>query len=70
MGYGKSNGWTRKKKRPLPEDGDEEAARAPTASEDVPSYVKNTGSQGSANGFGQRRRSGAKVRPTGRSFRL
>ena len=31
------------------------------------SYVKNTGSQGSANGFGQRRRSGAKVRPAGRS---
>ena len=30
-------------------------------------YVKNTGSQGSANGFGQRRRSGAKVRPAGRS---
>ena len=39
MGYGKSNGWTRKKKRPLPEDGDEEAARAPVASEDVPSQM-------------------------------
>ena len=26
-------------------------------------YVSNTGSQGSANGFGQRRPSGAKVRP-------
>ena len=39
MGYGKSNGWTRKKKRPLPEDGDGEAARAPVASEDVPSQV-------------------------------
>jgi hypothetical protein len=39
MGYGNSNGWTRKKKRPLPEDGDEEAARAPVASEDVPSQM-------------------------------
>ena len=40
---------------------------APTPERRARPYVKNTGSQGSANGFGQLRRSGAKVRPAGRS---